>query len=61
VALALLVALITGTAVGAVIMARVGVAAGRRTAVPFGPFLALGGVVGVLAGTPLLDAYLGVF
>jgi leader peptidase (prepilin peptidase)/N-methyltransferase len=61
VALALMIALVTGTLVGAVIIARKGVEAGRRTAVPFGPFLALGGIVGVLAGTPLLDAYLGVF
>ena len=28
---------------------------------PFGPFLALGGVVAVLAGDPLVDAYLGTF
>jgi leader peptidase (prepilin peptidase) / N-methyltransferase len=61
VAVALLVALISGTLVGGVIMARVGVAAGRKTKVPFGPFLALGGVVAVLAGTPILDAYLGTF
>jgi leader peptidase (prepilin peptidase)/N-methyltransferase len=44
-----------------VIIARKGMADGRRTAVPFGPFLAAGGVVAVLAGAPLLDAYLGVF
>jgi leader peptidase (prepilin peptidase) / N-methyltransferase len=61
VAVALLVALLSGTLVGGVVMARVGVAAGRKTKVPFGPFLALGGVVAVLAGTPLLDAYLGTF
>jgi prepilin signal peptidase PulO-like enzyme (type II secretory pathway) len=36
-----------------------GVAAGRKTAVPFGPFLALGGVVALLAGDPLLAAYGG--
>jgi prepilin signal peptidase PulO-like enzyme (type II secretory pathway) len=27
-------------------------------ALPFGPFLALGGVVGLLAGPQLIDAYL---
>lgn len=61
VAVALMVGLVTGTVAGAVIMARVGVAAGRKAAVPFGPFLAVGGVVGVLAGEPLIDAYLGAF
>ena len=54
-------ALILGTLVGGIVMARVGVKAGRKTAVPFGPFLALGGVVAVLVGAPLLDAYLGTF
>jgi leader peptidase (prepilin peptidase)/N-methyltransferase len=58
VAVALLVALVTGVAVGAAIIARVGVVAGRKTAVPFGPFLALGGLVAVLVGPELLDAYL---
>ena len=61
VAVALLVALVTGTVVGAAIIARVGAAAGRKTAVPFGPFLALGGVVAVLVGDPLISAYLGTF
>lgn len=31
----------------------------RRTPIPFGPFLALGTLVFVLAGTPILDWYLG--
>ena len=61
VAVGLLVALIAGTAIGAVIMARKGVHAGRKTAVPFGPFLALGGVVAILAGQLLVDAYLTSF
>jgi len=58
VAPALFVALVTGVVAGALIMARAGVAEGRRTAVPFGPFLALGGLVGVLAGDAAIDAYL---
>jgi leader peptidase (prepilin peptidase)/N-methyltransferase len=49
VVLALLVALLAGTAAGAVIVARRGVRAGRRATIPFGPFLALGGVVAVVA------------
>ena len=28
-------------------------------AIPFGPFLALGGVIGLLAGDQLFDLYLG--
>lgn len=61
VAPALLVALVAGTLVGLVVMARRGAAEGRRTAVPFGPFLALGGVVALLAGEGLMDAYLRTF
>jgi leader peptidase (prepilin peptidase)/N-methyltransferase len=57
VAVALLVALVSGVAVGGAIVVLQGIAEGRRTAIPFGPFLALGGVVGVLAGDVLLEAY----
>lgn len=53
---ALLTAFLTGTLVGIVIVAREG-AAGRKKAVPFGVFLALGGIVGVLAGPELVDLY----
>jgi leader peptidase (prepilin peptidase)/N-methyltransferase len=55
---ALFVALMTGVLVGALIIARKGAAEGRKTAVPFGPFLALGGIVALFAGEPLVDAYL---
>jgi leader peptidase (prepilin peptidase)/N-methyltransferase len=58
VAPAIFIALITGVAVGAIIIARVGSKAGRKTAVPFGPFLALGGMVAFFVGTPLVDTYL---
>jgi leader peptidase (prepilin peptidase)/N-methyltransferase len=58
VAVSLLVALVTGVLVGAAVIARVGLVAGRKTAVPFGPFLALGGLVAVFVGPELLDAYL---
>ena len=54
---ALLVALLGGTAFGAVSMARHGLAARRRT-IPFGPFLALGGIAALLAGTAPVDWYL---
>jgi leader peptidase (prepilin peptidase)/N-methyltransferase len=58
VAPALLVALVAGTLVGVVVIAKRGVVEGRRTTIPFGPFLALGGVVGLFAGPALVNAYL---
>jgi leader peptidase (prepilin peptidase)/N-methyltransferase len=58
VAPALLVALIAGTLVGGVVMAKRGVVEGRRTTIPFGPFLALGGVVALFVGPALVNAYL---
>jgi leader peptidase (prepilin peptidase) / N-methyltransferase len=42
----------------AVLFARHGSAA-RKMRIPFGPFLALGGVVALFAGKILLHAYLG--
>jgi leader peptidase (prepilin peptidase)/N-methyltransferase len=57
---ALLVALLAGSLVGLAMIARDGAAA-RKRAIPFGPFLALGGVVGLLAGDELVEWYLGVF
>jgi leader peptidase (prepilin peptidase)/N-methyltransferase len=61
VAPAILIALLAGTAVGAVIIARKGAREGRKTAVPFGPFLALGALVAVFAGQPLVDVYVNHF
>jgi leader peptidase (prepilin peptidase) / N-methyltransferase len=61
VAPALLAALLAGTLVGMAVIARKGAQEGRKTAVPFGPFLALGGVVGLLAGGPIVDWYLNTF
>lgn len=40
------------------LIARHGVRRGRRSTIPFGPFLALGGAVGWFYGAQLLDAYL---
>jgi leader peptidase (prepilin peptidase)/N-methyltransferase len=57
VAPALLVALLTGSLVGLALIAHHGSSA-RKMAIPFGPFLALGGVVGMLAGDQLIDLYL---
>jgi leader peptidase (prepilin peptidase) / N-methyltransferase len=61
VAVALLVALVAGTLVGVVVMARRGVGEGRKMAIPFGPFLALGGVVALTAGPAIVDWYLSTF
>ena len=53
---AMLTAFLTGSLIGLVMMAREGVQA-RKKAVPFGVFLALGGLVGVLAGPELIELY----
>jgi leader peptidase (prepilin peptidase)/N-methyltransferase len=58
---AFFVAFVAGTVVGLGIMVRKGLSAGRKTAVPFGPFLALGAVVGVLVGDDLVQLYLSTF
>lgn len=60
VAPAILVALLAGSIVGLAMMAREGADA-RKRAIPFGPFLAFGGVVGLLLGGELIDLYLGTF
>jgi leader peptidase (prepilin peptidase)/N-methyltransferase len=61
VAAAVLIALVSGVLVGALVIARRGVRVGRKTAVPFGPFLALGALVAVYAGQPLIDLYVNHF
>jgi leader peptidase (prepilin peptidase) / N-methyltransferase len=61
VGVAMLAGLLAGSIVGIAIMARKGAAEGRKTAIPFGPFLALGGFVGLLAGDPIVDWYLRTF
>jgi len=57
---AMLIAVLAGALVGLAMIVREGAAA-RKRAIPFGPFLALGGVVGLLAGDQLVDWYLGTF
>jgi leader peptidase (prepilin peptidase) / N-methyltransferase len=61
VAPAIFIALIAGVAVGAGVIAAKGAAEGRRTAVPFGPFLAFGAVVALFVGEMLVDGYLARF
>ena len=60
VAPAILIALLAGSLIGLAMIARDGAAA-RKKAIPFGPFLALGGVVGLLAGDQIVDWYLSTF
>jgi leader peptidase (prepilin peptidase)/N-methyltransferase len=57
---ALLIAFASGALFGLGMIARHGASA-RKQAVPFGPFLALGGVVGLLAGDQIVDWYLSSF
>jgi leader peptidase (prepilin peptidase)/N-methyltransferase len=57
VASAILIALVAGVLVGAVVVVRKGAREGRKTAVAFGPFLALGGVVATFVGDDLVHAY----
>jgi leader peptidase (prepilin peptidase)/N-methyltransferase len=56
----MLAAFLTGTIFGLTIIAREGAQA-RKKAVPFGIFLAIGGLVGVLAGPELIDFYESTF
>jgi leader peptidase (prepilin peptidase) / N-methyltransferase len=58
VVVALVIALLGNVAAGAVIAARRGVRAARKTGLPFGPYLAVGGVLAAVLGDPLLHAYL---
>jgi len=60
VAPAIFVALLAGALVGLAMIARDGAGA-RKKAIPFGPFLALGGVVGLLLGDQIVEWYLGTF
>ena len=60
VAAAMIIALLAGSIFGLAIIAREGGSA-RKRAIPFGPFLALGGIVGLLAGDPMVEWYLNTF
>jgi leader peptidase (prepilin peptidase) / N-methyltransferase len=61
VGVAMFAGLVAGSIIGVAIMARKGTAEGRKTAIPFGPFLAFGGMVGLLAGDPIVEWYLRTF
>jgi leader peptidase (prepilin peptidase)/N-methyltransferase len=55
---ALMIGMVSALIPALVLLARHGQAA-RKMGIPFGPFLALGGVIALFAGEALLDAYLG--
>jgi leader peptidase (prepilin peptidase)/N-methyltransferase len=57
VAPAIFIALILGVVVGAAVIASKGVSDGRRTKVPFGPFLAIGALVAFFVGDGIVDSY----
>ena len=54
---AIFAALIAGSLVGIFVMRR----HGRKAGLPFGPFLAFGGLVGLFAGDAIVDWYLDNF
>jgi leader peptidase (prepilin peptidase)/N-methyltransferase len=54
---AIFIALFAGALLGGVILARKGVRAGRKTKVPFGPFLAFGAVVATFVGPEIVHLY----
>ena len=56
----LFIAFLSGTIVGVAVIAKHG-ADGRKKGVPFGPFLAFGGLVGLLFGADLIDLYTRTF
>ena len=60
VAPAMLVGFLAGSVVGLVIIAREGKDA-RKKGIPFGPFLAFGGLIGLYWGPELVDAYVDRF
>ena len=56
----MLIAFLTGSVVGVAILLRHGAGA-RKRGVPFAPFLALGGLVALVAGPELIDLYARTF
>ena len=56
---ALMLALLGSVGAALVLVRRHGVATARTTGLPFGPYLAVGGVVAAIAGAPIIHAYLG--
>jgi leader peptidase (prepilin peptidase)/N-methyltransferase len=58
VSVALFAALIASVLTGVALATRRGVTAARKTALPFGPYLAFGGILAALVGNHIVHAYL---
>ena len=58
---AIFAALLLGTVIGALVIARHGVREGRKKGIPFGPWLAAGSLVGLFFGDAIVDWYLNHF
>lgn len=58
---ALLFAFFIGTIFGLAVMAKRGVSEGRKTKVPFAPFMAAGGIFGLFFGEDVVEWYLDTF
>jgi leader peptidase (prepilin peptidase) / N-methyltransferase len=54
---AIFVALVAGVLLGVAVIARKGPQEGRKTAIPFGPFLAFGAVVATFVGSDIVHLY----
>jgi leader peptidase (prepilin peptidase)/N-methyltransferase len=61
VAPAIFIALILGVVVGVAVIAAKGMSDGRRTKIPFGPFLAVGALIAFFVGDDLMDSYIDRF
>jgi len=61
VAPALLIGLVVGVMVGVAVIARNGAQVGRKTAVPFGPSLAVGALLAIFVGHQLVTVYVNHF
>jgi leader peptidase (prepilin peptidase)/N-methyltransferase len=61
VGVAMFAGFLAGSVIGVAIIARLGVAKGRKTAIPFGPYLALGGLIALFVGDAIVDWYLSRF
>jgi len=58
---AIFIGLFAGALVGMIIIRRLGRERGRKTKVPFGPFLALGAAIALFVGEDAMDSYLDTF
>jgi leader peptidase (prepilin peptidase)/N-methyltransferase len=52
------IALLLGIVAGVAVIAMKGMSEGRRTKVPFGPFLAAGGLIAFFVGDAIVNGYL---